>query len=653
MIKDSENGKLAGGKSKRTLLFLLLFACLVSLFFGLFPMQKGGRYALKAEAYGGDVMRIDEYVVVADVHENRSIQIQEKVVMTALQAGSKFTRYLPLEGDKYSQIEASCVDVEGFSYSVDVDDESEYLCVECKLPQKIGRGETRVFEFAYVMEIGTNDVENGMRLDIIGYGWSVPLHQVRAEITFPVSIAASDYVLYSGGYGAQGNAAGVKSTLSPDGKTLSLSADVLSLQYNDVYGESMAEGVTVEFTLPDKALAPYTKTRLFTKNLWKIGVGALVGIALVLAVRFFTRKKREIVPIVSVSAPDNADPLLIGKLLDGVVDKEDITSMLYYFADKGYLLICLEDEENPTLVRRVVQLPEDAPVYQRTLFEGLFKKGESVRVSELKNSFYKYVEKATKQVPPVNMYEKKSVFGYLASGILSVLFTLLSYFLLSGNVGGGYRSFIGFVYFFPVLALLIVGYIRENYRYKWKRGMYAFTWGIELVVAGLFTLAATFLFGEHFSTEYERLILSVCAFLMVFLAHGVVSRTDKYARQLGEILGFKEFITVTEEDKIKAMLEENPELYYHILPYAQVLGVTNEWEEKFKNIVVSPPNWYVGSRMTVFDYLLLNRCMALSMRIAMTRPQSQGGSFVGRSGGGGGFGGFGGGGHGGGGGGWS
>lgn len=616
-------------------------------------MQGRGRYALKAEAYGGDVMRIDEYVVHADVQADRSIRMQEKVVMTALQAGKTFTRYLPLEGDKYSQIQASCVGVDGFFYSVDVDEESDYLCVDCTLPEKIGSGETRVFEFSYVMEIGTDDVQNGMRLDIIGYGWSVPLHKVRAEITFPAPLSENGYVLYSGGYGSQGNEAGVQCTLSPDGKTLSLFADELSLQYNDVYGERMAEGVTVEFTLPNGALASYSKTRLFTGNLWKIGVGALAGLVLVFAVRVLTKKKREILPIVNVSAPDGADPLFMGKLLDGVVDKEDITSMLYYFADKGYLMICLEDEENPTLVRKVVHLLENTPVYQKTLFEGLFKKGESVRVSELKNSFYKYVEKATKQVPPVNMYEKKSVFGYLTSGFLSVLFAFLSYFLLSGSVGGGYRSFIGFVYFFPALALLVVGYIRENYRYKWKRGMYALTWGIELGAAGLFTLAATFLFGEHFSTDYERLLISLCAFSMLFLSHGIVSRTEKYARRLGEILGFKEFILVTEEDKIKVMLEENPQLYYHILPYAQVLGVTNEWEGKFKNLVIPPPTWYVGSHMSVFDYLLLNRCMALSMRIAMTRPQAQGGSFAGRSGGGGGFGGFGGGGHGGGGGGWS
>ena len=88
-----------------------------------------------------------------------------------------------------------------------------------------------------------------------------------------------------------------------------------------------------------------------------------------------------------------------------------------------------------------------------------------------------------------------------------------------------------------------------------------------------------------------------------------------------------------------------------MLPYAQVLGVTNEWEKKFEKITLAPPDWCVGSHMTFFDYLIINRCMTRAMVTALARPESKGGSFIGRSGGGGGFGGFGGGGFGGGGGG--
>ena len=156
-------------------------------------------------------------------------------------------------------------------------------------------------------------------------------------------------------------------------------------------------------------------------------------------------------------------------------------------------------------------------------------------------------------------------------------------------------------------------------------------------------------------TEWEKLVLCLGVFGACFITQGALSRSENYLKILGQILGFKDFIVVTEEDKIKFMLEENPELYYDVLPYAQVLGVTDEWEEKFQKLTIEPPSWYYGRNMTVFDYYIihrsLNRALAREIAEEVARRSNKGGSRVGRSGGGGSFGGFGGGGFGGGGGG--
>ena len=99
------------------------------------------------------------------------------------------------------------------------------------------------------------------------------------------------------------------------------------------------------------------------------------------------------------------------------------------------------------------------------------------------------------------------------------------------------------------------------------------------------------------------------------------------------------------------MLEQDPELYYHILPYAQVLGVSDIWEEKFKDIKMDPPAWATMPGGTVFDFIVLNSVMRSATRSMTTafvsRPAPSGRSGGGHFGGGGGFrggGGFGGGG---------
>jgi len=73
--------------------------------------------------------------------------------------------------------------------------------------------------------------------------------------------------------------------------------------------------------------------------------------------------------------------------------------------------------------------------------------------------------------------------------------------------------------------------------------------------------------GKHIIDTYEKLLVAIFAWSYMFIGAAAVSRTEEYTLVLGEILGFKEFITVTEEDKIKFMLEDNPELFYDILPY--------------------------------------------------------------------------------------
>ena len=272
----------------------------------------------------------------------------------------------------------------------------------------------------------------------------------------------------------------------------------------------------------------------------------------------------------------------------------------------------------------------------------------------MKEKYYKSVDKAKKQLITPKMYDRKSVVLFLIGGILAFLAALiLPFWLGRTRIGGGYTYLAGAALIAPIVGVWALGCIRENYRYKWKKGKQFGLLLVQLLIAVAGIVIFVFAFASHIMTKWEKLYLSVIVMGTTFVSTGALSRTEEYGKTLGEILGFKDFIVVTEEDKIKFMLEENPDLYYKVLPYAQVLGVTNEWEKKFKGILLEPPTWCGGTRLTVFDYLIIDHCLRRSMMIAMMRPQAKGGSFVGRSGGGGGFGGFGGGGFGGGGGSWS
>ncbi|MGL5578409.1 MAG: hypothetical protein ACRDB7_04820, partial [Fusobacteriaceae bacterium] len=45
------------------------------------------------------------------------------------------------------------------------------------------------------------------------------------------------------------------------------------------------------------------------------------------------------------------------------------------------------------------------------------------------------------------------------------------------------------------------------------------------------------------------------------------------------------------------LIHENPGYFYNILPYTIVLGVSQVWADKFKDLQIPPPQWYGGSNI--------------------------------------------------------
>jgi len=616
----------------------------------------GGRYALTAAAgayddfYDDPVIEVLSYSVEMDVRKDRSISVQEKITVKFLDVGlTMFYRSLPIEGARYRDFHAACEGNDEFEwYVADNPDMDGFIDVNCVGNADFGK--TWTYDISYVMQEDTGNTSDGMRIDVIGFGWTVVLNDVSVVMRFPASLVSEPkvYVGY-GNIGADGKAT---YETNADNTELAVYAPCLHLAPTDTYDEVMAEGITVEFDLPKGTLENYTKTLIATEDMWKIVLGGVAIVGIAIAALLLTRKKHELITVVNVTAPDAMDPMTMGKRLDGVIDTEDITSMVYYFAYKGYLAINLEDEDDPILLKKVARLPETALPHEKTLFNGLFKSGDSVHTSDLEYKFFEAAEKAKLQTPHVKMYNKKSVLGYILGGVVGVLYAFLVPFLMGlNNVGGGYLYGYGAVLFAPIAVILFLGYISENYRYKWKPSKRRLMYLAYIVIAAITLALFTWLFAPHFMTKYEKLVTCVFALVPSFITLGAISREEAYLKSLGDILGFKEFIVYTEEDKIKTMLETEPELYYKVLPYAQVLGVTDEWEGKFANILLPPPSWCTGYGMSTFDCFIMHRCMTRAFVTAMRPPRSQGGSGIGRSGGGGSFGGFGGGGFGGGGGG--
>ena len=93
-----------------------------------------------------------------------------------------------------------------------------------------------------------------------------------------------------------------------------------------------------------------------------------------------------------------------------------------------------------------------------------------------------------------------------------------------------------------------------------------------------------------------------------------------------------------DKEKLEALVMENPNYFYDILPYTYVLGVSDKWIKKFETINIEEPEWY--NSMDTFDYRRFGRFIdstVTSAQRVMTStpaPSSSGGSSGGFSSGG-------------------
>ena len=89
-------------------------------------------------------------------------------------------------------------------------------------------------------------------------------------------------------------------------------------------------------------------------------------------------------------------------------------------------------------------------------------------------------------------------------------------------------------------------------------------------------------------------------------------------------------------------MNENPEYFYDVLPYAMVFGLEEKWGKKFEGLLTTQPDWYVGPGYYMFWPMHFNRQITakinttIAQNIAKTASTTAGGFSGGGGGGGGG-----------------
>jgi uncharacterized membrane protein len=172
---------------------------------------------------------------------------------------------------------------------------------------------------------------------------------------------------------------------------------------------------------------------------------------------------------------------------------------------------------------------------------------------------------------------------------------------------------------------------------------------------GIVTGVLLFYIGNALS---QKMGMAMAPFLIAAIASAAIivgfgwfvpARTAEGAKALAGVLGFEDFLTHVEADRMDR-ISQTPETFEKFLPFAMALGVEKKWVGAFQNIYTQPPSWYQGGIHggAFYPIMFVNSLDMMTARassVMASAPRSSGGSgFGGGGSSGGGFGGGGGGG---------
>lgn len=136
-------------------------------------------------------------------------------------------------------------------------------------------------------------------------------------------------------------------------------------------------------------------------------------------------------------------------------------------------------------------------------------------------------------------------------------------------------------------------------------------------------------------------IIGIISIGVLILFTKIMPKRTPYGNEiLGKLRGFKRFLETAEKPQLEALVNENPEYFYNILPYTYALGVSEVWMNQFETKAMQAPDWYVGySAFSIHEFNhFMNDTMTSAQSAMSSSPSSSsgGGSSGGGSGGGGG-----------------
>ncbi|HSC29030.1 MAG TPA: DUF2207 domain-containing protein [Vicinamibacterales bacterium] len=543
---------------------------------------------------------IERFNATVDIGADGTIVVEETIVPRFTGSWNGIYRTIPVQyrtpqGLNYTlRLDVEAVtDGEGAPLKYESSRERHYRKLKIWVPG--ARDATRIVKLRYRVPNGLKFFEEHDELywNVTGDEWEVPIESASARVRLPEGVVGVRATAFRGAYGSTQQA--------------EVTIDPAEVHVAAIRGLGFREGLTVVVGwnpgVVHRPTAIEKTTNLVYSNL-PLAIPPLVLIGMFYLWRARGRDP-ELAPIATqYEPPEKMSPAELGTLVDGKPDMRDLTATIVDLAVRGYVHI--EEIESSSFLglfsnkdfRFTLKKPRGEwsalRSHERDMLRAVFAgAADSVELSDLKNKFYKHLP-----------------------GLRNDLYGMLVH-------RGYYTGRPDRVRMLYMIGGAVLGVV------------------IAVASAGLMTAL-----GMQPGAGVAAGILS--GIIIAFFGWFMPSRTVSGTRELEKVLGFQEFLTRVESDRLDRIVK-TPQMFEAFLPYAMALGVEDNWAKAFEGIYQQPPQWYSGPggvhtfRPSTFTSSL-GRMSSQAATVMASAPRSSGGSGFSGGSSGGGFGGGGGGG---------
>jgi hypothetical protein len=488
---------------------------------------------------------IESFDATVDVLADGTIVVEETIVPRFTGSWNGIFRTIPIEyrtpqGLNYTlrlDVE-SVTDGDGSPLKYESSRERHYRKFKIWVPG--AADSTRTVKLRYRVENGLRffDEHDELYWNVSGDEWDVPIEAASAIVRLPDGVSGVRATAFRGAYGSTEQAAA-----TIDGGSVHVSA---------AGGLNFREGLTAVVGWNPGIVHRPTAAEKTVDAIYSNLALAIPPLVFIAMFRLWRARGRdpELAPVITrYEPPDAMTPAELGTLVDGKPDMRDITATIVDLAVRGFIHIEESGSEgflglfsSKDYEFKLTKPRDDWAAlrqHEQDLLNAMFGSGrETVSLSTLKNKFYKHLPQLR---------------NHLYRGLVSDGFytgrpdRVRALYMIGGAVGG---------------AALAIG----SASVMGALGMQPAAGIVAGIASGLIVVG----FGWF-----------------------MPSRTVRGTRELEKVLGFQEFLSRVESDRMDRTIR-TPEMFEKFLPYAMALGVADNWAKAFEGIYTESPRWYSG-----------------------------------------------------------